>query len=100
MNEQLKYQILVILKYNRNIWELIDKGYEFGQVTYFIDELRNLDYISNDETGKVFITPVGKAFMLGFEANNNLRKYSPWILPRSDMWYKPLRDTELYSSKG
>lgn len=36
MNEQLKYQILVILKYNRNVWELIDKGYEFGQVTILL----------------------------------------------------------------
>ena len=100
MNEQLKYQILVILKYNRNVWELIDKGYEFGQVTHFIDELRNLEYISNDKTGKVYITPVGQAFMIGFEANNNLRKYSPWILPRSDMWHKPIRETEVYIPKG
>lgn len=100
MNEQLKYQILVILKYNRNVWELIDKGYEFGQVTHFIDELRNLEYISNDKTGKVHITPVGQAFMIGFEANNNLRKYSPWILPRSDMWHKPIRETEVYIPKG
>ena len=100
MNEQLKYQILVILKYNRNVWELIDKGYEFGQVTYFIDELRNLEYSSNDKTGKVYITPVGQAFMTGFEANNNLRKYSPWILPRSDMWHKPIRETEVYIPKG
>lgn len=100
MNEQLKYHILVVLKYNQNVWELIDKGYEFGQVTHFIDELRNLEYISNDEKGKVYITPVGQAFMSEFEATNNLRKYSPWILPRSNMWHKPIRETEVYIPKG
>ena len=100
MNEQLIYQLLIILKHNGNIWELINKGYEFGQVTHFIDELRERRYISNDETGKVFITPVGAAFISKFEATNSIRKYSKWILPRSDMWRKPMKETEVYIPKG
>lgn len=99
MTNQLTYQILLILRYNRNIWELIDKGYEFGQVTYFFDELSRLKYISNDESGKVFITSLGKNFMLEFEATHNLRKYSRWILPRSDMWHKPIKQTDIYIPK-
>ena len=100
MTEQLKYQLLIILQHNGNVWELINKGYEFGQVTHFIDTLQEDGYISNDAIGKTFITPVGHAFISGFEASNKIQKYSKWILPRSDMWYKPLKPTEIYIPKG
>ena len=82
MDEQLTYQLLKIMKHNGNVWELIYSGYEFGQVTYFLDALKEKQYISSDETGKTSITPIGEAFLSGFEANNNVKQYSKWILPR------------------
>lgn len=34
-----------VRQHNGNIWDLIDDGYEFGQVTYFINWLKKLNYI-------------------------------------------------------
>ena len=100
MKEQLLYQLLKILKYNGNVWDLINEGYEFGQVTHFIDELQTKSYISTDATGKTSVTPIGDAFIVGFEANNNIRNYSKWIMPRSEMWNKPMDLMAVYIPKG
>ena len=100
MDEQLTYQLLKIIKHNGNVWELIHSGYEFGQVTYFLDMLKQNQYISSDETGKTSITPIGEAFLSGFEANNNVKQYSKWILPRNEMWHKPASSTFIYIPKG
>lgn len=96
MNEQLIYQLLKILKYNGNVWDIINNGYEFGQVTYFIDDLKAKNYISTDETGKTSVTPIGDAFISGFEADNSIRQYSKWVLPRSEMWHKPVGAAYIY----
>ena len=62
MDEQLTYQLLKIMKHNGNVWELISGGYEFGQVAFFLDTLKQEHYIALDETGKTLITPDGEAF--------------------------------------
>ena len=51
MDEQLTYQLLKIMKHNGNVWELISGGYEFGQVAFFLDTLKQEHYIALDETG-------------------------------------------------
>lgn len=61
MDEQLTYQLLKIMKHNGNVWELISGGYEFGQVAFFLDTLKQEHYIALDETGKTLITPDGEA---------------------------------------
>ena len=99
MKEQLLYQLLKILKHNGNVWDLINEGYEFGQVTHFMDELQAKNYIATASSGKTSITPVGDAFIIGFEANNNIQNYSKWILPRSEMWNKPISLTSIYIPK-
>lgn len=99
MKEQLLYQLLKILKHNGNVWDLINEGYEFGQVTHFVDELQTENYISTDAEGKTHITAIADAFILGFEANNGIRNYSKWILPRSEMWHKPIGLTSIYVPK-
>lgn len=96
MNEQLIYQLLKILKHNGNVWDIINSGYEFGQVAYFIDDLKAKNYISTDESGKTSLTSIGDTFISGFEANNNVRQYSKWILPRNEMWHKPVSATFIY----
>lgn len=100
MDEQLTYQLLKIMKHNGNVWELVHDGYEFGQVAYFLDKLKENNYISSDENGKITITPIGEAFLSGFEANNSIKKYSKWILPRNEMWHKPAGSTFIYVPKG
>lgn len=100
MDEQLTYQLLKIMKHNGNVWELVHSGYEFGQVTYFLDKLKENNYISSDENGRITITPIGEAFLSGFEANNSIKKYSKWILPRNEMWHKPAGSTFIYIPKG
>ena len=99
MDEQLTYQLLKIMKHNGNVWELIYEGYEFGQVTYFLDTLKEKQYISTDGTGKTSITPIGEAFLSGYEGNNSVKQYSKWILPRNEMRHKPVSSTFIYIPK-
>lgn len=100
MKEQLIYQLLKILKHNGNVWDLIREGYEFGQITFFVDDLLCKKYISTDMSGKTTITPIGEAFISGFESNNGIQNYSKWILPRSEMWSKPMGQASIYIPKG
>ena len=100
MNDELKYQLLRIISHNGNILELTNQGYEFGQVTYFIDTLKNEDnYIEYDANNKMVVTPTGKWFLRDFEANQNIRTYSQWILPRTEMWCKPINKFTVYIPK-
>ena len=100
MDEQLTYQLLKIMKHNGNVWELISGGYEFGQVAFFLDTLKQERYITVDETGKTLITPSGEAFLSHFEENNHIKRYSKWVLPRSEMWSKPAGPSFIYIPKG
>ena len=100
MDEQLTYQLLKIMKHNGNVWELISVGYEFGQVAFFLDTLKQEHYIALDETGKTLITPDGEAFLFRFEENNHIKRYSKWVLPRSEMWSKPAGSSFIYIPKG
>ena len=100
MDEQLTYQLLKIMKHNGNVWELISGGYEFGQVAFFWDTLKQEHYIALDETGKTLITPDGEAFLSRFEENNHIKRYSKWVLPRSEMWSKPAGSSFIYIPIG
>ena len=100
MDEQLTYQLLKIMKHNGNVWELISGGYEFGQVAFFLDTLKQEHYIALDEIGKTLITPDGEAFLSRFEENNHIKRYSKWVLPRSEMWSKPVGSSFIYIQKG
>ena len=93
MDEQLTYQLLKIMKHNGNVWELISGGYEFGQVAFFLDTLKQEHYIALDETD-------GEAFLFRFEENNHIKRYSKWVLPRSEMWSKPAGSSFIYIPKG
>ncbi|MBQ4546676.1 MAG: hypothetical protein IJA17_05905 [Oscillospiraceae bacterium] len=99
MNESLIYQLLKIIHHNGNIWELISDGYEFGQVSFFIDSLKENKYIFTAEDGKTKLTDSGIAYIAGFEANNKVEKYSEWILPRREMWHSPISDSYIYVPK-
>lgn len=100
MNDSLKYQLLKIIHHNGNIWELINDGFEFGQVSYFIDSLKSEKYIFTTDEGKTNLTETGIAYVSGFEANNKVEKYSKWILPRREMWHSPVSDSYIYIPKG
>ena len=95
MDEQLTYQLLKIMKHNG-----ISGGYEFGQVAFFLDTLKQEHYIALDEIGKTLITPDGEAFLSRFEENNHIKRYSKWVLPRSEMWSKPVGSSFIYIPKG
>lgn len=100
MDDKLKYQLLKIIAHNGNILELTNQGYEFGQITLFIDTLKNEDkYIAYDANNKMVISSIGKGFLKGFEANQNIRSYSQWILPRAEMWHKPVDKFAIYIPK-
>lgn len=99
MNENLLYQLLKIIKYNGNIWELINDGYEYGQVSYFIDSLKQEKYIYTTKDGKNLLSDNGNEFIVNFESNNNIKKYSKWILPRKEMWHSPISDSYIYIPK-
>lgn len=100
MNESIMYQLLVIIQHNGNIWELINDGYEFGQVSFFIDSLKKDNYITSKEDGRIVLTELGTAYINGFEANNKIEKYSKWILPRREMWHTPVSTSYVYIPKG
>lgn len=99
MNKHLVYRLLKIIKHNGNIWELVNAGYEFGQLTHFIDTLKADDYISTDDDARIVVSPTGDAFINGFETNNNIKQYSKWILPRVEMWQKPISKFDVYIPK-
>lgn len=100
MNDNLIYQLLKIIHHNGNIWEIINDGFEFGQISHFIDLLKNEKYIITDQDGKTILTETGIAYISGFEANNKIKKYSKWILPRKEMWHSPVSDSYIYIPKG
>lgn len=100
MDEQLTYKLLKIMKHNGNVWELIYSGYEFGQVAFFLDMIKHNQYISIDETGKASISSAGETFITEFESNNCIKQYSKWILPRNEMWQKPVNPAFIYIPKG
>ena len=100
MNEYITYQLLKIIKHNGNIWDLIDDGYEFGQVTYFINCLKKLNYIHTNQNGITTITGDGQDYIVNFETSNKITKYSKWILPRKEMWHKPVPQSCIYIPKG
>lgn len=99
MDERLLYQLLNIVKHNGNIWDIIDEGYEFGQITYLMDTLNDRGYLLIDTSGKVIVTETGEAYISGYEANLGIKKYSRWILPCSSMWHTPMKETEIYVPK-
>lgn len=100
MTDDLKYQLLKIIHHNGNIWELINGGYEFGQVSYFIDSLKTDNYIFTTTEGKTQLTEAGAAYITGFETNNKIEIHSKWILPRREMWHSPVSDSYIYIPKG
>ena len=99
MNEQLLYRLLKIIKHNGNIWDIIGEGYEFGQITYILDTLKNRGHLLTDEIGKTSVTELGEAYLAGYEANQGIRNYSKWVLPRSEMWHAPMKLSEIYIPK-
>lgn len=99
MNESIKYQLLKIIHYNGNILEIIHQGYEFGQVTYFIELLKQEHYIEYNDDNKLIIGPLGLEYIKDYQLNNDLQQYSKWILPQSEMWYKPMDKFDIYISK-
>ena len=99
MNEQLSYQLLKIIKQNGDIWSIIDQGYEFGQLTHFIDALYDNGYVSLDKNARTVVTPAGKTFIRHFEFTHHIGKFSKWTLPRSEMWREPLPQDRIYIPK-
>ena len=100
MDNQLKYQILKLIAHNGNILELSKLGYEFGQITFFIETLKNEEqYIMYDSNNIMVVSPDGKTFIREFEKEQNIRSYSKWILPRSEMWDKPIDRFAVYIPK-
>ncbi len=99
MNEQLLYQLLKIIRHNGNIWDIICEGYEFGQITYLLDVLKERVYLSTDESGKTVVTGSGEAYIRGYEANEKIPKYSRWVLPQSNVWHTPMKESEIYVPK-
>ena len=99
MDEKLLYQLLNIVKHNGNIWDIISEGYEFGQITYLLDTLKERRYLAIDSLGKVVVTESGNAYLSGYEANQGMKKYSKWVLPCSDMWHTPMKENEIYVPK-
>lgn len=96
MDERLLYQLLNIVKHNGNIWDIISEGYEFGQIAYLMDILKERGYLSVDFSGKVIVTETGNAYLSVYEANQGIQKYSKWVLPYSEMWHTPMKETEIY----
>jgi hypothetical protein len=99
MNEHLMYQLLKIIECNGNVWELIDSGYEFGQVTHFIDSLSIEGYTEINEQAKTIVTIAGDRFIKEFETNHKIKQFSKWILPQNEMWKKPLAKNYIYIPK-
>jgi len=96
MNDHQIYQLLKIIQHNGNILDITNQGFEFGQLTYFIDTLFNENFIVYDVGNKITVSDLGQVFIRGYESNNNIKQYSKWILPRSDMWKKPINEFDIY----
>lgn len=79
--------------------ELVYAGYEFGQITRFMDELQVNGYISTNEDKRIIVTDKGAAFILEYESANSVKNQSKWILPRGEMWKKPIGKNDIYIPK-
>lgn len=99
MDDKLIYQMVKIIEHNGNILDITQQGYEFGQVMSFVDKLKELKYIQYDESLKIIVSEIGKAFLRGYESNNDIKRYSKWILPQGEMWGKPLNKLDIYIPK-
>lgn len=99
MNRHLIYQLLKIFNHNGNIMELVYDGYEFGQITRFLDDLQDYGYISTNDDRRIIVTDKGSAFISEFESEYSIKNQSKWILPRSEMWRKPIGKNDIYIPK-
>ena len=96
VEESLKYTFLLIIKNNSNIWNLIEQGYQIGQVFTFLDILQNDGYIGYDDNKKVCLSEKAIEFISNYQANNNINNVERFILPRNEMWSKPIKETDIY----
>ena len=100
MNDKLKYELLLILAFDGDILELIHKGYEFGQIKKFIDDLRlNYKYIEYDLENILIVTQNGVKFIKEFEKKEDINLYSEPILPRKEMWGRSKNKFSIYFPK-
>jgi len=89
MKESNIFEMLWILKNNGSIMNLIDRGFEFGQLASFIDYLVEYRYIKAKDN--IFeISKQGEQFLKAYQKENNIRKYSKWIELSQEKWKKPI----------
>lgn len=99
MNRKVKYQLLKLILSNGNILEFVNQGYEFGQITKFLDILSEEGSTSFNSENKLVVTEYGREFMKEFAEENNLKNASKWILPQESKWTTPMRQLDIYLPK-
>lgn len=98
MNENLRYKVLKILRYNGNILDLSTDGYQYSQIAEFIKELRKNDYLVS-ENYRYLLSPKGSEFIAEYERNNHIKQESKALLPNISMWKKPMSKFDIYISR-
>ena len=89
MEDSLRYDLLRIIKYNSNVIELVDKGYEYGQIILFINKLNDDGYLLFDNYS-YRLSEEGILFIDEFEKESQKEKYSKWLLTNEEKWKKPI----------
>ena len=80
MEDVIRLKILILLKKNGTITELIKDGFTYGQIANMINELVKEDFVK-ENNNKLSITEIGEKWLGEFEISNKLKGFDSCILP-------------------
>lgn len=95
MEDLTRLKLLILLKKNGNITELIKDGFTYGQIANMINKLVIEEYIK-DIDEKLSLTDFGEKWMENFKISNKLKGFDSWILPEEKSKIKKFNEKDVY----
>lgn len=95
MEDVIRLKILILLKKNGTITELIKDGFTYGQIANMINELVKEDFVK-ENNNKLSITEIGEKWLGEFEISNKLKGFDSWILPEEKSKIEKFNEKDVY----
>lgn len=95
MKDSIRHKILLLIKHNGSITELIKDGFTYGQIAYFINQLSEDSYIK-DFDGKLELTDEAELFLKEIGAKNQKKGGGRWILPEEKSKIEKIKRNDVY----
>lgn len=95
MEDIIRLKLLILLKNNSNITELIKDGFTYGQIANMINNLVKEEYVQVVDD-KLSITDFGEKWIEKFNISNKLKGFSSWILPEEKSKIEKFNEKDIY----